>query len=205
MGLGSIAACWHWLRWGGRTRHQRYQVEEHQRRKRLQAHPTFKQLEHRGSPGVPVDPAAMLLAGYTGLAIMPHQLLQAPLPAVVEQPTGSGTPRRALADDERRPAGAAPAVTITAANAPRANVSAAPSTASTDTDNTAVTNPDPRLWRPLQPLLGRQDVLPEMFPATEHLGPDGDSSQPLPAPLPGGGGGVLLDTPSITPASTPAP
>ncbi len=87
IGLGPLASCWHWLVGQGGSAHQRHQKEEERRRKHRQHRPQIRQTESRGSPGVPVDPGAMLMAGLAGVQIFPQGLFgQSSQPSILMPP-----------------------------------------------------------------------------------------------------------------------
>ncbi|HZU35216.1 MAG TPA: hypothetical protein VFA18_04890, partial [Gemmataceae bacterium] len=210
-----MATCWQWLRDRGRTPHQRYQAEEEARRKRLQHKPHLESLEKRGSPGVPVDPAAMLVAGLAGVSIVPQGLFRHDAPAaltgalpVTAPPVATLASRSRAAGvtsdvplptDSQRPELASPKPRkVSSAAAPaRAGSSSDATSASADAPGSRVYDSATAQWRPLQ----------DIFPATAHLPPDGDSSPPAKPPVPSPNPFIPAPhlPPDLTPDTMPAP
>src|SRR5579884_1100237 len=209
VGLGPMATCWQWLRDRGRSPHQRYQAEEEARRKRLQHKPHLESLEKRGSPGVPVDPAAMLVAGLAGVSIVPQGLFRHDAPAaltgalpVTAPPVATLASRSRAAGvtsdvplptDSQRPELASPKPRkVSSAAAPaRAGSSSDATSASADAPGSRVYDSATAQWRPL----------PDIFPATAHLPPDGDSTPPTKPPMPSGR--PFIPAPRLPPDLTP--
>src|SRR5579884_964635 len=171
VGLGPMATCWQWLRDRGRTPHQRYQAEEEARRKRLQHKPHLESLEKRGSPGVPVDPAAMLVAGLAGVSIVPQGLFRHEAPAaltgalpVTAPPvaTGAASSRAAFAqNDALRPPESRPLeLTGSPGRRPQTAASSAPLASSAS----GTTPGQPPTARVYDSATGQWRPLPDIFP-----------------------------------------